>query len=106
MANSPQIRLVKIKENLKQIHNNLFKTLLIYLMDRQGKLRTRTAKLEALSPLGILERGYSITRTLPEAAVVKDQRQVAIDQSLEVMLARGSLYCRVEGKSKNGQKDI
>jgi exodeoxyribonuclease VII large subunit len=106
MANSPQVRLLKIKENLDQIHNNLFKTLLIYIMDRQGKLHARTAKLEALSPLAILERGYSITRTLPEAAVVKDPRQVALDQPLEVMLARGSLYCRVEGKSKNGQKDI
>jgi exodeoxyribonuclease VII large subunit len=106
LANNPRSQLIKINEKLDQINTNLFKTLIIYLKDRQNKLRTQTAKLDALNPLAILARGYSITRTLPGALVVKDVRNVTLDQQLEVMLSRGKLYCRVEGKSTHGKKDI
>ncbi len=106
MANNPRSRVIKINEKLDELRNNLFKTLLIYLKERQSKLRAQTAKLEALNPLAILARGYSITRTLPEGAVVKDANRVTLDKKLEVLLARGSLYCRVEGKSTHGQEDL
>ena len=51
-------------------------------------MRELTAKLEALNPLAILARGYSVTRTIPDAIVVKDSNLVALEQDLEVMLAR------------------
>ena len=65
-----------------------------------------TAKLNALSPVAILSRGYSITRTIPDARVVKNPQSVSLNQDLEVMVAHGRLICRVKGKSNNGQKDI
>lgn len=106
LANNPRSQLIKINEKLDQINTNLFKTLIFYLKDRQNKLRTQTAKLDALNPLAILARGYSITRTLPGTLVVKDARNVTLDQQLEVMLSRGKLFCRVEGKSTHAKKDI
>jgi exonuclease VII large subunit len=49
-----------------------------------------------------LERGYSITRTIPDATIVKNSESVYLGQNLEVLLDKGSLTCRVGGKSKNG----
>ena len=66
------------------------------------KIRELTAKLATLNPLAILERGYSITRTIPGKNVVTDPGVVVLNQDLEIMLARGRLFCRVKGKSTDG----
>jgi exodeoxyribonuclease VII large subunit len=60
------------------------------------------AKLQALNPLAILARGYSITRTIPTKTVVKDPGSVSLNQDLEITVALGRLYCRVKGKSSDG----
>ena len=70
------------------------------------KIRELTAKLEALNPLAILARGYSVTRTLPDATIVKDSQVVALEQNLEVLLDKGRLFCQVKGKATDGKKDI
>ena len=58
--------------------------------------------MQALNPVAILARGYSITRTIPAKTVVKDPGTVSLNQDLEVMVALGRLYCRVKGKSSDG----
>ncbi|MBT8371958.1 MAG: hypothetical protein KJO34_13415, partial [Deltaproteobacteria bacterium] len=105
-ANNPMVLFEKIKNQLKQINNNILKSFIIYNKSKQMRIRELSAKLEALSPVAILARGYSITRTIPEAEVVRDARTVSLNQDLEVMIAKGRLFCRVKGKSTNGEKDI
>ncbi len=51
--------------------------------------------LEALSPLGILQRGYSITFSLPERAVVKTFRDVSPGDKIETRLADGKVVSKV-----------
>ncbi|CAB1068472.1 Exodeoxyribonuclease VII large subunit (EC [Olavius algarvensis Delta 1 endosymbiont] len=106
MANTPRHLLGKANKQLEQINQKLIKSLIISNHSKQINLRELTATLEALNPLAILARGYSITRTIPDKAVVKNERDVVLDQALEVMLAKGRLVCRVEGKTSNGQKDF
>jgi exodeoxyribonuclease VII large subunit len=101
-ANNPIYLFENIKIRLKQNKNNLFKTFEIYNRSNQIKIRELTAKLQALSPVAILTRGYSITRTIPGQTVVKDPRTVSLNQDLEIMVALGRLYCRVKGKSTDG----
>jgi exodeoxyribonuclease VII large subunit len=105
-ANSPELFIIKSKNQLQQINKNLFKSLIIYNHSNKMKMRELAAKLEALNPLAILARGYSVTRTIPAASVVKDSQIVAVDQELEVILAKGRLICRVKGKTSNGKKNI
>jgi len=51
-----------------------------------------------LSPVAILKRGYSITRTIPEATIVRDSKWVNLNQEVEVLLSKGSLRCRIKEK--------
>lgn len=53
-------------------------------------------KLNVLSPMNTLKRGYSITRKLPDGDIVRDSRQVKRGSSVGVMLAVGSLRCSVD----------
>jgi exodeoxyribonuclease VII large subunit len=53
------------------------------------------ASLNALSPLNVLERGYSITQTA-DGSVVKDRSQVEVGDTVTTRLHRGSITSRVE----------
>jgi len=105
-ANNPRFLIRKIKEQFEQNYNNLIKSFIILINSKKIRIRELTAKLEALSPVAILSRGYSITRTIPDAQVVKDPHTVSLNQDLEVIVAKGRLICRVKGKSTDGQKNI
>lgn len=55
----------------------------------------RVAMLDSLSPLSILGRGYSIVQKLPDGVVVRDAREVSVDEDIRARLAHGQLLCRV-----------
>lgn len=97
-THNPLIHMRKAHEKLDQIHNNILTYQKIYLNNKQSFLRELNARLNALSPNAILSRGYSITRTMPDQIVVRDPQQVNIEQDLEIMVAKGSLICRVKRK--------
>ena len=96
----------KLNEKLNQINNNLLYYIRIYLIKKELLLRELDAKLIALSPNAILDRGYSITRTIPDAVIVRNPQQVKIGQDLEVMVSKGSLICNVQRKQPYGKTDI
>ena len=105
-ANTPQALLIKANQKLEQINENLIKSLIISNHSKKIHVRELAAALAALNPLAILARGYSVTRTIPDAAVVKNSQNVALDQKLEIMLAKGRLICQVKGKVDHGKKNF
>ena len=62
------------------------------------RLSANAAHLDALSPLAILERGYSIAEKLPEKTIVTDAGAVEIGDQLRIRFSQGKAICRVEGK--------
>jgi exodeoxyribonuclease VII large subunit len=53
------------------------------------------SKLDALSPLGVLGRGYSLAWSA-QGKLLRDSDEVAVGDAVRVDLARGRLHCRVE----------
>jgi exodeoxyribonuclease VII large subunit len=56
------------------------------------------ARLDAMSPLAILRRGYSITTRLPDGMILRDADHVEIKNEVAVRLHQGEIVCRVEQK--------
>jgi exodeoxyribonuclease VII large subunit len=103
---SPLVLVEELRVTLKHNLLNLSSTMQLYVQSKKGSLQTAVASLDALSPLAILDRGYSVTRVLPDYTLVKDVQQVSVGQEVEVILSRGGMLCRVERKQKHGQADI
>lgn len=61
---------------------------------REARLERIMAKLNALSPLAVLTRGYSITQTAA-GAVLRDAAQVKAGDELKIRLERGKLDAEV-----------
>lgn len=60
------------------------------------RLNSLVGKLEVLSPLHILARGYSITYKLPGNEILKSISQVTMKDKVKVKLHRGEIICTVE----------
>ena len=54
------------------------------------------ATLNSLSPLAVLGRGYSLTRTIPENAVVRDAATLRPGERVRLTFAQGEARARVE----------
>ena len=104
--NSPAHQSHSLNVIVEQNEYKLIKSFNKNIDSKSARLRELCIQLETLSPIAILKRGYSITRTIPDLDLVFDPKMVSIEQDLEVMVAKGTLTCRVKGKSENGPENI
>jgi len=69
------------------------------LSSRRATVDSVAGKLEALSPLGVLQRGYSLTQDEASGAILDDAQSLQSGQRLRTRLARGEVISVVESKS-------
>ena len=105
-SSSPRVTIQRFNSRLDTNMSYLLKNITIIFGNCNSMFRELSVKLEALNPLAILRRGYSVTRALPGKSVVTDPAQVDLEQDVEVLLADGLLLCNVKGKSKYGQENL
>jgi len=67
------------------------------LAKQRKSLGALAASLDALSPLKVLGRGYSITQGA-DGSVKRSVVQVEEDEAIQIRLCDGKLFCRVERK--------
>jgi exodeoxyribonuclease VII large subunit len=60
------------------------------------KTAVNAARLSVLSPLATLERGYSITRSFPEGAIIRTSTQLRSGDHVIVTFRQGSASCVIE----------
>jgi exodeoxyribonuclease VII large subunit len=65
-----------------------------FLLRRRGRQEQLQARLQALSPLAVLERGYALVFDA-EGGLVKDAAQVTPGDEIRARLARGEVRARV-----------
>jgi exodeoxyribonuclease VII large subunit len=66
------------------------------LSTHRSALSVLEGRLRGLDPHGVLQRGYSITRLLPEGRLLRRASEVRTGDRVKVILARGALECRID----------
>ena len=94
-AASPFNRLAVGRHRLDRVHGRLHGAVAGRVLTARHRLASAVGRLESLSPLAVLGRGYSLTRT-PEGTVVRSARDVRPGSRVDVLLGEGVLDCRVE----------
>lgn len=68
----------------------------VVVSNARGRFQPLVAQLDALSPLAVLSRGYALAWKLPGRDLVRDVRQLAAKDKLEVRFGRGSANVTVD----------
>jgi len=93
-------RLAAIRQQLQAQVANLAAATHTRLLESRGALDRRTASLEALSPLAILNRGYALVFDA-KGRLVKDAARLKAGDELLARLARGRVRARVTTTERN-----
>ena len=104
IANSPDAQVRQGLTLVPQLCSRLEQIMRFRLSRKTQAAHACLSNLHALSPLGILDRGYSIVETVPSHHVVRDARQVAVGQEVLARLAKGQLRCVVKEAIPDGMK--
>jgi exodeoxyribonuclease VII large subunit len=92
----PGRRIVEYSDRLSQIHQRLTVAERTHLRFLRQRLDGGQQKLQSLSPLAILQRGYSITRLLPSKEIIRRTSQLKPEDRVDVKVHQGEFTARVE----------
>ena len=96
MRRSPMQTVQIFKSNAEKHDLQLHQAIQKYLVRIKERLGHLQIMLEVLNPEALLQKGYSITRTVPQHKVVTSIDTVANNQILEILLAKGRLHVMVK----------
>jgi exodeoxyribonuclease VII large subunit len=94
----PGRKLREQQQWLDELSEDLRRCLHKRLSEFKAQLAHHTGRLNALSPLAVLDRGYSIAHQLPQETIVKDTAVLNVGDRLRITFAKGQSVCRVEEK--------
>ena len=94
-AQSPMPRLRRLQQDMLQCRQRLEAAISLQILHSGNRLAHLAQMLDSLSPLGTLQRGYSIV-TDSDGKVVRDAGEVSVGDEVEARLARGRLGLTVK----------
>ena len=95
---APSARLAAQRRRMFSARRALFRAGLHQAEIRRGQLARTVARLDSLSPLGVLARGYALVRKEPEGTLLRRAEEVAVGDRLEIRLGDGEISAVVEGE--------
>ena len=93
-SRNPRARIAGAGALLSQLRGRLESSAAHNMKTSRARFAEVIGRLESLSPLGVLARGYSVTR-LPSGEVVRSASQAVVGDPLEILLHQGALGARV-----------
>lgn len=94
----PLERIQNQERRLDELEERLTRAVRQRLGEKDRHLAAQANRLQGLSPLNVLARGYSLTRSFPEQTVLRQADQVKAGDVVETVLQHGSFFSRVVKK--------
>ncbi len=101
----PETYIINCSLIMDQLSKRLQKDIDFYISKKKSILNHYIARLEALNPLSILKRGYSICMSPDGNKIIKRPKDVKKGDSVIVLLSGGRLLCSVEDSKGKGDDD-
>jgi len=92
---APAERLRRADDALRDAVGRLGRRLDAQIQLMQAHLGAADARLGALDPLAVLQRGYAVVQRADDGAIVSDATSLPIDAPIVITLARGRRAARI-----------
>lgn len=102
--NHPSEAVLAAQKRFERTQKDMNRTMLQVLSKKQTDFERILSTLQALSPLKIMERGYSLAYS-EDNRLVKSIGQVKENERVQIQLTDGSLLCKVENIKESEKRD-
>jgi exodeoxyribonuclease VII large subunit len=96
----PREVLKVLQQRLDDISERALRAISGRIRFARQRLQGGAERLQALSPLAVLQRGYSIARRVEDGTVIRDAADLKDGEHLRLTFARGTARVRVEGSAQ------
>jgi exodeoxyribonuclease VII large subunit len=96
MQNATRRRVTQARQYTETVTRDMLRNLRMLMRTRDQRMRASAGKLEALSPLAALNRGYSVALS-PEGHVLKRVADFPKDRAFTLRVSDGSVECTAHG---------
>jgi exodeoxyribonuclease VII large subunit len=93
---SPGARLAAQRQRIEAAAEGLLRVTALQQERRRSGLAQAAGRLDSLSPLAVLGRGYALATRARDGAIVRAASEVAVGEVLDLRLGEGVLEARVE----------
>lgn len=97
---SPDVYLHQRRKALTHLDSRLQALYVNNLNRHRARYISNTAKLDAMSPLKVLTRGYAMTQA-ENGTIIRSIKQVAAGDNIQISVSDGTLYASVTDKKEN-----
>jgi exodeoxyribonuclease VII large subunit len=94
---NPKEQVIYAKRRLEVNKRQLHSTMQTLLRSKKQEWQSQIRHLDALSPLKIMQRGYSLAYDEQEQTLIRSTNQVQIGDKVKIKLSDGRLDCQVWG---------
>ncbi|MGE4650281.1 MAG: exodeoxyribonuclease VII large subunit [Myxococcota bacterium] len=101
-ANAPAARLRVFRERWSAAQRALWRVGRGQLAREGARVAALAGRLESLSPLAVLSRGYGLVRRLADGGIVREPADAPVGEALAVRVASARLEVRVESVEASG----
>ena len=84
--------------HLANLHKSLIRALRTQLDKKNQQLSSLSRTLDAISPLGTLDRGYAIVSKALNGQVLRNPTDVVNNEKILIQLAEGLIHARIDNK--------
>jgi exodeoxyribonuclease VII large subunit len=100
LLGDPRQKLEQYGQRIDELMGRLALGVRHHVRRDRAHLASISTALDHLNPLGILSRGYSVTRKLPDGTIIKNATEVAPGDLLSTLLYQGEVLSRVQEARK------
>lgn len=103
---NPLARIHDRQERVRFLRESLCQREGEYIKNQKTRMFSIVGKLDSLSPLAVLKRGYSICRKLPDFEIITDSTNLGPRDLINIKLFCGEIICEVCEVKEHGEDKI